>query len=94
MTFLDEQILSLSHAEAAPWFIDITNYLFVGITSPDLTYQQKKRFFVEVKHYFWEDPILFKHCVDHIIRRCVPESEVSEIFTLCHSLECGGHFNG
>ena len=51
-TFPDEHILSLSHAEASLWFADIANYLSAGITPPDLTYQQKKRFFAEVKHYF------------------------------------------
>ena len=44
-TFPDEQILSLSHDETSPWFADIANYLSAGITPPDLTYQQKKRFF-------------------------------------------------
>ena len=78
-TFPDEQILSLSHDETSPWFANIANYLSAGITPPDLTYQQKKRFFAEVKHYFWEDPILFKQCTDQIISRCVPESEVGEI---------------
>ena len=63
-TFLDEKILALSHAETSSWFADIANYLFAGIIPPDLTFQQKKRFFVEVKRYFWEDPILFKQCVD------------------------------
>ena len=92
--FPDEQILSLSHDETSPWFADIANYLSVSITPPDLTYQQKKRFFAEVKYYFWEDLILFKQCADQIIRRCVPESEVGEILTHCHSLKCGGHFNG
>ena len=84
----------MSHAQTSPWFADISNYLSVGIIPPNLTYQQKKRFFAEVKRYFWEDPILFKQCVDQIIRRCVPESEVGDILTHCHSLECGGHFNG
>ena len=93
-TFLDEQILSLSHDETSPWFADIANYLFANITPLDLAYQQKKRFFAEVKHYLWEDPILFKQCVDQIIRTCVPESEVGEILTHWHSLECGGHLNG
>ena len=89
-----KQILSLSHDETSPRFSDIANYLSAGIIPSNLTYQQKKRFFAEVKHYFWEDPILFKQCVDQIIRRCVPKSEVGEILTHCHSLECGGHFNG
>ena len=45
-------------------------------------------------NYLWEDPILFKQCVNQIIQRCVLESEVGEILTHCHSLKCGGHFNG
>ena len=51
-TFLDEHILSFSHDETSPWFADIANYLSASITPPDLTYQQNKRFFAEVKHYF------------------------------------------
>ena len=88
-TFPDKQIRALSHAETSPWFADIANYLSTGIIPPDLTYQQKKRFFAKVKHYFWEDPILFKQCADQIIRRRVPESEVGEILAHCHSFECG-----
>nr|GEZ30840.1 reverse transcriptase domain-containing protein [Tanacetum cinerariifolium] len=30
--------------------------------------QQKNKFFKDVKHYFWEDPFLFKVCVDQVIR--------------------------
>ena len=93
-TFPYEHILTFSLAETSPWFADIANYLSAGIIPPDLTFQQKKRFFAEVKRYFWEDPILFKQCVDKIIRRCVSESEVGEILKRCHSLECEGHFNG
>ena len=58
--FPNEQIVTLSHAETSPWFVDIANYLSTSIFPPDLTFQQKNRFFAEVKRYFWEDPILFK----------------------------------
>ena len=51
-TFPDEQILALSHAETSPWFADIANYLSAGIIPPDLTFQQQKIFFTEVKHFF------------------------------------------
>ena len=51
-TFPDEQILAFSHAETSPWFANIANSISTGIISPDLTFQQKKRFFAEVKHYF------------------------------------------
>ena len=51
-TFLDKQILALSHAEISPWFADIANYLATSIIPSKLTFQQNKRFFAEVKHYF------------------------------------------
>ena len=51
-TFLDERILALSHTEISPWFADIANCLTTGIIPSELTFQQKKRFFVEVKQYF------------------------------------------
>ena len=59
-TFPNEQILALSYAETSPWFVGIANYLSTGIIPPDFTFQQNKRFFVEVKRYFWEELILFK----------------------------------
>nr|GFA73632.1 hypothetical protein [Tanacetum cinerariifolium] len=31
--------------------------------------KQKKKFFKDVKHYFWDDPFLFRICVDQDIRR-------------------------
>ena len=93
-TFPDKQILALSHAKISPWFADIVNYLAAGIIPSELTFQQKKRFFAEVKQYFWVDPILFKQSADQIIRRCVPKNEMEEILKHCHSLECGGHFDG
>ena len=45
-TFPDERILALSYAEISPWFADIDNYLVAGIIPSELTFQQKKRFFV------------------------------------------------
>ena len=66
-TFPDKKILALSHTETSPWFVNIANYLSISIIPPDLIFQQKKRFFAEVKHYLWEDPILFKQCGDQII---------------------------
>ena len=77
-TFLDEQILALSHAEPSPWFADIANYLVVGIVPSELNLQQKKRFFTEVKHYFWDESSLF---------RCGPN--YSEV---CAGKRNGGYF--
>ncbi|GJY92575.1 reverse transcriptase domain-containing protein [Tanacetum coccineum] len=30
---------------------------------------EKKKLFKDVKHYFWDDPFLFKICADQVIRR-------------------------
>ncbi|GJT89860.1 reverse transcriptase domain-containing protein [Tanacetum coccineum] len=48
--------------------------------------------FKDVKHYFWDDPFLFKTCADQIIRRCVDGKEALEILEACHSGPTGGHY--
>ncbi|GJV49556.1 reverse transcriptase domain-containing protein [Tanacetum coccineum] len=54
--------------------------------------QEKNKFFKDVKHYFWDDPFLFKTCADQIIRRCVDGKEAFEILEACHSGPTGGHY--
>ena len=89
-TFPDEQLLAVS---ALPWFADIVNFLVTGNMPPAWTTLDKRKFLVEVKSFFWDDPYLFKYCSDQIIRRCVPDDEVSSILSFCHSGACGGHFS-
>ena len=60
----------------------------------EFTYQQKKRFFAQLKHYYWDEPSLYKHYADQVIRRCVIEEEMESILNHCHTLACGGHFWG
>ncbi|GJU16397.1 reverse transcriptase domain-containing protein [Tanacetum coccineum] len=43
-----------------PWFADFTNYIVSDIIPKGMTYQQKNKFFSDHKHYFWEEPYLFK----------------------------------
>ncbi|GJU42596.1 hypothetical protein Tco_1195553 [Tanacetum coccineum] len=47
-----------------PWFTDFVNYLVSDIIPKGMTYQQKNNFFSNLKHYFWEEPYLFKVCSD------------------------------
>nr|GEV64114.1 reverse transcriptase domain-containing protein [Tanacetum cinerariifolium] len=44
--------------------------------------QQKKQFFKDVKHYFWDDPYFFWICADQIIRWCVHGKEAYDILKL------------
>ncbi|GJW92078.1 hypothetical protein Tco_0169631 [Tanacetum coccineum] len=44
-----------------PWFADFANYLAADIIPKGMTYQQKNKLFSDLKHYFWEEPYLFKY---------------------------------
>ncbi|GKA46712.1 reverse transcriptase domain-containing protein, partial [Tanacetum coccineum] len=72
-------------------FLQITiagNFKIKGGCRP----QQKNKFFKDVKHYFWDDPYLFKICADQVIRRCVYGQEAVDILTACHNGPTGGHY--
>ncbi|GJR91727.1 reverse transcriptase domain-containing protein [Tanacetum coccineum] len=59
----------------APWFADFANYHAGNFVIKGMSSQQKRKFFKDVKHYFWDDPFLFKICADQVIRRCVSGQE-------------------
>nr|GFB08244.1 reverse transcriptase domain-containing protein [Tanacetum cinerariifolium] len=54
--------------------------------------KQKKKFFKDARHYFWDDPYLFRTCGDQIIQRCVAGKEAIDILNACHSGPIGGHY--
>lgn len=54
-----------------PWFTDFVNNLVGQIIPSQLSYQQWKKFLLDVKHYFREDPFLYKPYADLVVRRCV-----------------------
>lgn len=83
-----EQALVLTNV---PWYADFVNYLVVDILSPDLSYQQKKRFFHGIKHFYWDEPLIFKRGIYGIFCRCVPGEGVENIIKHCHSAPYGGH---
>ncbi|GJY78114.1 reverse transcriptase domain-containing protein [Tanacetum coccineum] len=53
--------------------------------------QQKKKFFKDVKHYFWDDPYLFRFGAYQVTRRFVYGQESVDIPTACHNGPTGGH---
>ncbi|GJZ35925.1 reverse transcriptase domain-containing protein [Tanacetum coccineum] len=72
------------------WFADIANYHAGNFVVKGMSSQQKKKFFKDVKHYFWEDPYLFRICADPMIRRCVHGQKAVDILTACHNGPTGG----
>ncbi|GJZ18317.1 reverse transcriptase domain-containing protein [Tanacetum coccineum] len=75
-----------------PWFADFANYLVGDIIPKGMTYQQKNKFFSDLKHYFWEEPYLFKVCFDGMIRRCISGPETRTILDQCHYGPTGRHY--
>ncbi|GJR30461.1 reverse transcriptase domain-containing protein [Tanacetum coccineum] len=74
-----------------PWYTDFVNYIVEKVVPPNWTFKKRKRFFLQVKTYFWEETYAFKLCADNIMRRCVARSETLEILAHCHSGPTGRH---
>ncbi|GJV32720.1 reverse transcriptase domain-containing protein [Tanacetum coccineum] len=84
-------IISLNPDNEPLWFADIANYLVGNVLVRGISSQQKKKFFKDVRHYFWDDPYLFRICAYQIIRRCVDGKEAYDILEACHHGPTEGH---
>nr|GFA32421.1 reverse transcriptase domain-containing protein [Tanacetum cinerariifolium] len=84
-------LVSTRGNQSTPWFADFVNYHARNFIVKGMSSQQKSKFFKDVKHYFWDDPYLFKICANKVIRRCVSGQEAIEILKACHSRPTGGH---
>nr|GEV36278.1 reverse transcriptase domain-containing protein [Tanacetum cinerariifolium] len=84
-------MISFHGDSSTSWFADIVNYHAENSVVKGMLSQQKKKFFKDVKHYFWDDPYLFKICADQVIRRYVYGQEAVDILTACHNGHIGGH---
>ncbi|GJR41395.1 reverse transcriptase domain-containing protein [Tanacetum coccineum] len=91
--FSDEHLMELKSKfkDDEPWYADFVNYIVGKVVSPNWTFEKRKRFFSQVKTYFWEEPYAFKLFTDNIMRRCVARIETLEILAHCHSGPTGGH---
>jgi hypothetical protein len=88
--FPDEQLFAVE--VQLPWYADIVNYLTSKVFPPGMSSQERKRLMSLSRHYYWDEPYLFKACPDQIIRRCVLEEDQLSILQHCHQFACGGHF--
>nr|GFA33632.1 reverse transcriptase domain-containing protein [Tanacetum cinerariifolium] len=92
-TFPLETLNKIAHNDpSTPWYADLANYHAGNFIINGMTSQQKKKFFKDARHYFWDNPYLFRTCADQIIRRCVAGQEAIDILKACHSGPTGGHY--
>ncbi|GJR10756.1 reverse transcriptase domain-containing protein [Tanacetum coccineum] len=84
-------MVSFHGDDSTPWFANFENYHAGDFVIKGMSSQQKNKFFKDVKHYFWDDPYLFKICADQVIRRCVHGQEAIDILKACHNGSTRGH---
>nr|GEU73363.1 reverse transcriptase domain-containing protein [Tanacetum cinerariifolium] len=92
-TFPLESLNKVAHKDpSTPWFADLANYHAGNFIIKGMTSQQKQKFFKDARHYFWDDPYLFRICADQIIQHCVAVKEAIDILNACHSGPTRGHY--
>nr|GEY31469.1 DNA-directed DNA polymerase [Tanacetum cinerariifolium]GEY40741.1 DNA-directed DNA polymerase [Tanacetum cinerariifolium] len=84
-------MVSFRGDSSTPWFADFANYHAGNFDVKGMSSQQKNKFSKDVKHYFWDEPFLFKICADQVIWRCVHGHEAVDILKACHNGPIGGH---
>nr|GEY11558.1 reverse transcriptase domain-containing protein [Tanacetum cinerariifolium] len=84
-------VVSFRGDSSTSWFADFANYHAGNLVVKGMSSQQKNKFFKDVKHYFWDDPFLFKIYADQVIWRCVHGQEAMEILKACHNRPIEGH---
>nr|GEV69167.1 reverse transcriptase domain-containing protein [Tanacetum cinerariifolium] len=85
------ETLGKNSSGSTPWFADFANFHAGNFIVKGMSSQQKKNFFKDVKHYFWDDPYHFRICANQLIRRCVHGKEAYDILKACHEGPTGGH---
>jgi hypothetical protein len=47
---------------ASPWFADYANFLVAKVIPPQFNSQQRRKFFYDLRHYFWDDAFCIRKC--------------------------------
>jgi hypothetical protein len=75
-----------------PWYAYVENYLVIGKLPQNLSLQEKHRIIQLSTNYMWHDDCLYRTGPELVIRRCVREDDMYDIFKVFHDGPCGGHF--
>nr|GEY34021.1 reverse transcriptase domain-containing protein [Tanacetum cinerariifolium] len=69
------------------WFAHFANFHAGNFIVKGMSSQQKKKFFKDVKHYFWDDHTFFGFCADQIIRR---DEMPQNVIQVCEYIDVWG----
>nr|GEZ46787.1 reverse transcriptase domain-containing protein [Tanacetum cinerariifolium] len=76
-----------SHSDSSTlWFADIANYHVGNFVVKGMSSQRKKKFFKDVKHYFWDDPYLFRIYADQVEAKALPTNDARVVIKFLKSL--------
>ncbi|CAM8940358.1 unnamed protein product [Rhodiola kirilowii] len=81
-SFLDEHLYAVT--SKVPWYAPIVNYLVRGTFPPSYSKAQCMKLKHDARFHVWDDPYLWKIGVDQVLRRCIPETEISSVVSFCH----------
>nr|XP_016501176.1 PREDICTED: uncharacterized protein LOC107819568 [Nicotiana tabacum] len=90
---IENQLLAITSSTAL-WYADYVNFIASGVTPPELTPDNRRRFLHDVRLYMWDEPFLYRLCADQLVQRCVPEEEMNAILHSGHTSPYGGHHGG
>ena len=85
-SFSNEHLLAV---QSLPWYADMVNYLVKGKTQKYWSSNDRKGFLPIARHFYFDDPYL--NMV--LTNLCVPNEEISQILSACHTEACGGYFS-
>nr|GEW92227.1 hypothetical protein [Tanacetum cinerariifolium] len=75
-------ILKAKVNDVEPWYPDYVNYIVGKVVPPKWIFERRKRFYYQVKNYFWDEPYAFRLYPDNIMRRCVAGNEIFEMWRI------------
>jgi hypothetical protein len=83
----DDTLLKVSTTD--PWYANIINYIVASYIPPGADNKNIIRY---SRLHIWDDPYLYRVCVDGLLSRYIPAFETWKILERCHSSPCGGHY--
>jgi len=79
----------LKVTDSDPWYANIVNYIIVRYV---VLGEDRRKLKHQRGSHLWDDPYIYRVCVDGLLRRCVLMVEATKIIERCHASPYGGHY--